>query len=204
MRRSRWSGVLRFEVEEVGVEKGVSKKRRRRRRSDCFLHSLSLSRALSNLHSPSTRRAAPAIAKCQRQLAELEHAAARHFLTKALRKKRFRTTARLIQSKLKGLSLFTLGQLSRAHACCCARERERKKRSVSLLLLLLLRLTKAHRAVKQPRVSEERERKRVKKTRGREKRKNHSRYLEKKNYFQTASLQACPRALTPTMRPSSA
>ena len=89
--------------------------------SDSFLPSLSLSLS-PTLHSPSTRRAAPAIAKGQRQLAELENAAARH--TFQGRERRMQTTARTIQSKLNStVSLFH----SRAAftPATGARERER-------------------------------------------------------------------------------
>lgn len=100
--------------------------------SDSFLPSLSLSLS-PTLHSPSTRRAAPAIAKGQRQLAELENAAARH--TFQGRERRMQTTARTIQSKLNStVSLFH----SRAAFTPATRARARERRSESLLLSLLL------------------------------------------------------------------
>lgn len=89
--------------------------------SDSFLPSLSLSLS-PTLHSPSTRRAAPAIAKGQRQLAELENAAARH--TFQGRERRMQTTARTIQSKLNStVSLFH----SRAAFTPATRARERER-----------------------------------------------------------------------------
>ncbi len=93
--------------------------------SDSFLPSLSLSLS-PTLHSPSTRRAAPAIAKGQRQLAELENAAARH--TFQGRERRMQTTARTIQSKLNStVSLFH----SRAAFAPATRARQREAIRIS-------------------------------------------------------------------------
>jgi hypothetical protein len=94
--------------------------------SDSFLPSLSLSLS-PTLHSPSTRRAAPAIAKGQRQLAELENAAARH--TFQGRERRMQTTARTIQSKLNStVSLFH----SRAAFTPATRAREREREAIRI------------------------------------------------------------------------
>ena len=105
--------------------------------SDSFLPSLSLSLS-PTLHSPSTRRAAPAIAKGQRQLAELENAAARH----TFQGREEGCRRRLERSNRNLNSTVSLFHSRAAFTPATRARRERERRSESLLLsLLLLRST---------------------------------------------------------------